>query len=228
MKKTTPLLLLAATTVLNSCKKDDECQPAITNNNTQVIQNPGTNYSSLQVGNYWIYQRFQLDPPSTETALPVFDSCYVEKDTLIHGNTYFKYVGYSNSLPTSPSAPTIEFLRDSLDYLVDLNGRIEFSSEDFASYFKAEYLLVAPGDTLAHVSGKMADQNFAVTTPLGNYITSAYKESYAMYPSYNGGGSLRFRTTRYADHVGKVTETLPFFANTASSWERRLVRYHLN
>ncbi|MEY4934662.1 MAG: hypothetical protein RIS64_1021, partial [Bacteroidota bacterium] len=47
-------------------------------------------YSKLAVGNYWIYQQFNVDSNGNGTPTNVYDSVFVEKDTVINNHTYFK------------------------------------------------------------------------------------------------------------------------------------------
>lgn len=49
-----------------------------------------------------------------------------------------------------------------------------------------------------------------------------------MYPKWSSKGNLRHVDTRYAENVGIVSETLPFFVNNPNYIQRRLVRYKLN
>lgn len=123
---------------------------------------------------------------------------------------------------------TPEYYRDSLSYIVSSSGRIEFSSDDFSTIFKLEYILDVNNDSVCKIVSKMGDQNLSVSLPIGNFITSSYKETYFMYPNFSTGGTIRYRDTRYAENIGKITEGFNFFSAPATQWERRLVRYHLN
>jgi hypothetical protein len=206
-----PILLLIV--ILSSCKKDDSGN-----------QTPTTypDFGQLKPGNYWVYQQFRIDTLGNETALNVFDSCYVEKDTLINGNIYHKVFR-----PSIFPGNDIGYWRDSLHYIVTSSGKVVFSSQDFASVFDLHYI-TANTDTIAKVITKMDDKNLMVSTPIGNFITSNYKVSYNMYPAWSFNGSKRNINVRYAENVGIVIETLPFYASDPNYTERRLVRVHLN
>lgn len=230
MKSISLIVSLIAVTFFTSCKKDTKNEPE------EVDQQPLSqvsypNYSNLTVGNYWIYQRFEIDGTGTETTLSVTDSCYIEKDTIINGNKYYKYVSPNFGVTGSPNSlsPNVaEFFRDSLSYMVSSSGRIEFSSEDFTTIFQSKYGINPPSDTIYRFEYKMGDHNFGTNTPSGTYSTSSAKEYYYMYPNYSTGGSVRVRNTRYAQNIGKVTQEWYFFASIPNRWERRLIRYHLN
>jgi len=122
MKLTTSVIALSALILfLVACKKEK----------IEDIQQTSTpkSYASflpMTVGNYWIYQRFNMDGSGNENQTTFYDSIYIEKDTLINGKTYFKQV------TTNPSYLTIAtYLRDSIHYIVNNKGEIMFSSEDF-------------------------------------------------------------------------------------------------
>lgn len=92
------------------------------------------------------------------------------------------------------------------------------------------YITQAPlsADTLYHYSLRMIDQNQSVFTPSGTHITINAQTSYTVSPIVNTGGTYRKRDSRYAQGIGIVVETLPFFSHSPDYKERRLIRYHLN
>src|SRR5688500_17959960 len=83
MKPIFSFLLLLSLTV-SSCKKEKEISPP--------PAKTYPDYSALKPGNYWIYERFDVDSNGNATPTGIYDSCYVEKDTQINGRTYMKYV----------------------------------------------------------------------------------------------------------------------------------------
>ena len=209
-----PLSLIVMIMVITSCKKDKD-EP--------IIETPSfPDYSQLKVGNYWIYQQFDIDASGIATAKDVFDSCYIEKDTMINGNKYFKMVKPDPNLLIAKL-----YLRDSLHYVINSAGQLLFSSEDFSSIFSSEYYII-PGDTVCRITTRMDEQDVAVSTPAGIFITSDFKEIFDMFPGWEQAGNPRYKHARYAENIGVVMETLPFFASSPKYVERRLVRYHLN
>jgi hypothetical protein len=186
---------------------------------------PTSNYAQLKVGNYWVYQQFEIDVSHNETALNKFDSCYIEKDTMINGNTYAKMVRPTDYGMTPYN---IYFLRDSSSYIVSSAGDILFSSEDFSTVFNETYILAQPQDTVCKISSQMKDKDQEISTPAGHFITSNFNRLYQMYPKYSAAGNPRNMNTRYAKNVGIVLETLPFYSSNPNYIERRLIRYHVN
>lgn len=207
--------LALAVTVQMSCKKDQIPAQASASY---------PNYSQLAVGNYWIYERFLVDTNGVSTSQGIIDSCYVEKDTIINGKTYYKLIKPSQSF----GSKVISFQRDSLHYIVNSAGKILFSSQDFTTVFSSRYAVIDPSDTLSLVETTMSDINFGVTVPAGTFSTNALKTTYNMYPNYTEFGSQRYRYTRYAENVGIVNEDLEFYLGNPNKFERRLIRYNIN
>lgn len=201
----TAIIILAT---IGSCKKNKIITPTVTY----------PNYSGLKVGNYWIYQQFDVDENGIAKSKNIFDSCYVEKDTVIRGKTYYKLV-------KSGGFYEISFQRDSLHYLVNSDGQILFSSEDFTSIFETSYQTAGSNDTIAKYTRQMSDKNQIITTAAGTFTTSNVNEKFSMYPKWSSAGSIRNKNTRYSEKVGIVTETLPIIISNPTYTERRLLRY---
>lgn len=201
--------------LLLSCKKEN-----IIHNGNGNLTEP--KYSNLAVGNYWIYQRYRIEPNQPETALDVFDSCYIELDTLINGYNYYKFVD-----PYMLQEERIKYLRDSLHYIVDSAGVIVFSYIDFTSVFQSYYVFASETDTVSHVIINMEEGLQEITTPAGTFSTLNAKETYYMYPNWSNNGSERYKNHYYSSGIGVVSETMSFFAADPSYIERRLVRYHV-
>lgn len=206
--------------MIYSCQKETDNSPI-----TPVSETTYPDYSCLKVGNYWIYEQYDIDSLGNAVTKNVFDSCYIEKDTIINNQTYLKMV---RPKPYQTNQQDISFLKDSLHYIINAGGKILFSSEDFSSVFESVYMIAGPGDTICKMKKQMADKNLSVTTPAGTYTTSDARETYSMYPNWSIAGNKRIRHTRYAEKIGIVVETLPFFSTNPKYIERRLVRFHLN
>ncbi|MBL7890721.1 MAG: hypothetical protein JNL24_14305 [Bacteroidia bacterium] len=224
MRKTTAITLgiLSISLFATSCKKDEDPQPATTPTPTT---NTYPNYFKLETGNYWIYQQYDLDTLGNLTAKNVFDSCYVAADTIINGKNYHTLV---KPKPYFPGQIEKYHLIDSLNYVVDASGKIIFSSSDMTSIFATNYYMATASDTLCRAEIKMTDANTSITCDAGTFNTINAKETFYMYPNWQSAGSIRARNTKYAENIGMITETLPFFVSNPNYVERRLIRYHLN
>ena len=73
----------------------------------------------------------------------------------------------------------------------------------------------------------MMDKNKNVNTPYGNFTTSTFQMIFYMEEVYHEYGNPRYMNYRYAENVGIVSETLPWFYTNPNYTERRLVDYHL-
>ena len=208
-------IVIVSLAVMSACKK--------THNNEITY----AKYLPLKVGNYWVYERYNIDTTGVATATGVFDSCYIEKDTLINGQTYYKQIR-----PSYPFTSFIDysFIRDSLGYILGTNGGIPVSFQDFTTIISHYYQISGASDTILEATTKMADKDFIVTTPAGTFTTLSVKTTYNFYPNYAGTQNPRYMDTRYAENVGIVTETLPFYAGNPNPnyLERRLIRFNLN
>lgn len=211
------LSVLVLATIISSCKKEKDPEPIV----------PGVTYADygqLKVGNYWIYEQFDVDAAGSATAKNIFDSCYLEKDTVINSINYVKMI---KPKPYAMNEKDISFLRDSLHYIINSNGKILFSSEDFTTIFETSYFLAGLEDTVCQIINQMADKDLVIITPAGTFTTSNAKEIYTMYPAWSTAENPRNLHMRYAEDVGVVIETLPFFVSNPVYVERRLVRYHV-
>lgn len=216
MKKTLWMLSrLLITTCIISCKKDDD----------DSSTTPEADYTPMAVGDYWIYEHYQVDTLGNAIPMGTTDSTYIEKDTLINSKVYYKMIS-----PGLLGEERIYLLRDSSHYLVSFPGEIIFSSRNFTDTLKQYYyvLQVSGPDTLARIIKKMADQNVTVNTPAGTFTTNSYQTKFLMYPNFPMVGNTRYLNTRYAPVVGVVSESLPFFLSSPYIEEKRLLRYHLH
>lgn len=212
------LMAFVALALFSACKKDEP------NVDPETVY---PDYGCLKAGNYWIYEHFTVDTLGGSTSLNKFDSCYVEKDTLINGETYakmFRPYPYHQS-PDMPNRSWF-YLRDSLHYIVDYTGAIKFSSEDFLTVFQTHFITSPNGDTIYTASAKMDDINQRIAVPAGEYSTMNYKTIYKLNPEFTQY-TEKVSNMKYAKDVGVVVETLPMFASVPTKNERWLVRYHV-
>lgn len=181
-------------------------------------------FGQLKAGNYWVYERFDIDSVGNLNPRNEYDSCYIEKDTLINGKTYHKMVR-----PPQPNMPywDIQYLRDSLHYIVDEKGNRVFSSQDFSSIF-SQYDYLQGSQRLYTVFSQMDDSEYNVYTPAGNFTTKGLIYNYTLWPDIPQQKQKRFVYKRYAKEIGIVAETLFPSFNGNEVIERRLVRYKVD
>lgn len=207
------MMIVLAMVVFASCKKD---QPSV----IEPVVYP--EYGNLKVGNFWIYQHYHIDTNGIETALDKFDTCYIEKDTVVDGNTYFKMI--------RPKRGYIKFIayywRDFEGVIYDTEGKIQFSSEDFTTIFDTVYTTVTHGevlDTIYSATSMMVDKDKSIITPAGNFTTRNYQTKFELSDWFEY--RTRYSNKRFAEDIGIVSETLEIFASDPTYTERRLVSW---
>jgi hypothetical protein len=214
------LILSVFLIAIVSCKKDTK----ITEDNPDIpTQVTVKNYAKLAVGNYWIYQRFKVDTNGVATPENVFDSCYISSQTTLNGNTYYEMYR------PNTYGPYTSLLRDSAGWITNSDLRTIFSPTDFSMIFHVGYATNGPNDTIAKAINKMTGKDSLVSTPAGIFISSNSQWTHYMYAYWKYySGAIRRTNTCYAENVGIVLETLNIFYSYPYTYERRLVRYHVN
>lgn len=204
------LMIVIAITLFAACRKDEPV----------VIVDPVIPpvYGNLKVGNYWIYQHFLLDTNGVETPLNKYDTCYVEADTVLGGETYYKMIRPSLLYHTIYTY----YWREKDGVIYDYLGKICFSSEDFTTIFETDYIENPDNtDTLYIVTEKMVDKDLNITTPAGSFVTRTYQTKYQ--PVHLWDNKTRYSNRRFSKYVGIVSETLEFYTTNPNYTERRLV-----
>ena len=184
-------------------------------------------YMAMRPGNYWIYQDYQLDSATGAAhAQSTYDSCFVEKDTLIGDKTYHKYL--SHDIQSGASAPYVAtYMRDSAGYTLDEQGHILFASNNFTDTFRIFYSYPsAIHDDTIKVAEMMGSRDEAVTVAAGSFVTSTFRQVWAL-PSSTPYGPAREKRYSYARNVGLVRYTTGFYIDWPTIKERRLERYHV-
>lgn len=115
MRKTLIVCLCSLVLAFTACKKDT----------IETTLTTSSDYMPLKVGNYWVYQTYQLSL-ATNTYVPwnsMRDSICIDSDTTINNATYYKRVAYQNSVVTK-----VDYVRYHNDQLVDDKGEVHFSA----------------------------------------------------------------------------------------------------
>ncbi len=226
MKKYFEIAIIAFVFIfINACKKKKTVEePIISIANPTVYKD----FSKLKAGNYWVYQYFEVDTLGNATPYNKFDSCYFVKDTMIHGSMFAKVYR-----PTIPGlTPDFIFIRDSLHYQVNHYGEQLFSSVDFTNNLSTQYWLIFSSllntDTASLNIRKMTDINVNTLVPAGTFTTLNSKLIWNIFPKYTYYQKTKYQNTKYAENIGIVAETLPFYFASIKYTERRLIRYKVN
>ncbi len=211
-------ILFASFFTVLSCKKDkdpaDDPKP-------EPVSYP--NYFPLKVGNYWVYQLFEIDSSENETALNQFNTVTVTRDTVINNSTYF-VLETKGSYNIKPKI----YLKDSLHYIVNEKGEIQFSSQDFTNVLRTEREMFDENEEVLHTVFKMEDVENEIIVEAGSFKTLAFKGTYYISPRFSYGRSIRYTFVNYAEGVGVVKERYISSPYGAVANERRLLRYKVN
>ena len=200
-------LVLAVLAILAfSCKK--------TSNETAPVAK--ADYYQLKIGNYWIYQGFEIDTNGVVTPKNHFDSAHIEKDTIIRGNTYYK-LWANQSLIMGEQFPS--YLRDSSGYLVNSVGMRLCTADHFADTL---YLDTAHTE-LYRGYGLMTGKDSLVTVQAGTFpsITSRMRVVPTQANDYH---LVRYSYSIYGKNIGMI-KSHAFLYWGGQQFEARLVRY---
>lgn len=177
------------------------------------------NYFPLAVGNYWIYERSECDSNWTNCLSKSIDTNIVTKDTSINGITYFKIEGVDVA-----GRRTSWYLRDSLDFIVDLNGIILLSNTDFENVLQEYYAIDDENDTLCFWYRQMQDEPNYVEVPAGSF--ECLDNKLFLYRKTDDF-KREFNTHYYfSKNVGPVFESSMLVSNTLN-FKRELIEYNL-
>ncbi|NOU47077.1 MAG: hypothetical protein HOO86_08450 [Bacteroidales bacterium] len=178
-------------------------------------------YYPLAIGNYWIYQSVEIDSAGNETIRPKIDSVTISHDTTINNKQYFILEGTNN--PMTPNWGIIAIFRDSSGYLVNNQGEILFTENNFTDtlYYKVER---NNQDTLYSITYKMEASTNPVTVPAGIFNVLNFKGTVFTPREIPGVDNPRYLNTYYAKKVGKILQSY-FYLSSPIIIEKRLIRY---
>lgn len=225
IKSTAYLMLIAC--FIYSCSKEKD-------NNTNLASGPVIypDYGQLKVGNYWVYEIFSDNGTGMLTSLNIFDSSYIEKDTLIDSIKYFKKI--RSFLPDNTIA--IEYLRNYQNYILSYSSNLFYLATRFSSKTPNDTLLnhVCVTDTSGNPFechyAFMTDRDSIFNLPVGTFKTFSLYEKGVHYPLCLCPDSSDIMNTRYAKDYGIVLESYEVILRVPLLkvlYEKRLIRYHV-
>jgi hypothetical protein len=175
-------------------------------------------YYQLNTGNYWVYEMQRIVNDTIIETLPINDSIYIEKDTLINNIKYSKFTGtslFGNLFPYS------YYLRDSSGYLVDHYGKVYFSADNRNDTLNA-YTVA----DVIRISYKMDLTDSLISTPAGSFSCLFSRCTITALKSY-----LNFDTRTQgdfrADGIGVILSTNVNASDYNLRLKRSLLRYRV-
>jgi hypothetical protein len=207
MKKISFLVMILVSIITVSCKKDTGSS----------ITPLDPDYYQLKVGNYWVYQEYDIDTNGIVTTKDKWDSAYIEKDTLINGNLYYKL--WERPIILMPEQTPV-FLRDSSGYLVGSSGKNYYCCDNnFTNILWSDTV----GGSLANRIVRMTGRDSVVSVPAGNFQSITVQA--AIIPiNPDDPHPTRYQHTVYGKSVGKLMSN-SFYYDSGKKFEARLVRY---
>ncbi len=205
-----------------SCKKDPTVILTQSTNNTSVNNDT---MLPLAVGNYWIYQKSNDDTLGNLNLQNEFDSVYVEKDTFIVGEMYYKlrhtninFYYYYNFLNYNG----VVYLRDSSNYLISSDHRLlldKFNLHDTilkSVHSIYDYSCVVPDD--------FTQRQFVIGNYSGLSMNCIYIRNI---PQHNIIDTVCAQM--FVDKIGIAKSVYGFVScSKYCKYSQNLIRYHLN
>jgi hypothetical protein len=222
MKPVSILFFVILSIIFFSCKKDKDDDNNNNNNNNPVVDL--SDYYPLAVGNYWVYQWYDID--SNGIATPSLtgisvDTFSVIDDTLINGISFYVFEMKQHKFFNSYN----QYLRDSSNHLIDNFGTKFFSAINFSDTFSFSH----NSQTGITEIRKMISDTFNVNTPIGNYKGLSCRTAHHHNNPVNGcNGNIQNFDRIFSYGIGMVVDNIYFASTCKYRFERRLIAYHLN
>jgi hypothetical protein len=176
----------------------------------------------MTTGSYWVYQVFRYNASAGDTTLYAeLDSCYIAGDSIVDGISYHVFI------EPSATGDSIHLLRDSIHYILDGHERV-FSSAAYPETLNSGFGFGFGTDTVNYFTTVTTEIESPFHVPAGTFTTTNAKTTYNMYAPYDYAAAVRIKNCRYAENVGIVQWTLPYYFSSANTETRVLLRYHIN
>lgn len=188
------------------------CSPSeVTLNDEESI----SDYSKLEIGNYWVYDWFTVTPEGVSTYYAT-DSIFIEKDTIIDNKIFYIK---SRTFLGKRKRRTILF--DSLESSYIYPDSTLYLSLDPEIEVTKTYGLEE--DPLAIGTFSLVDSTQLIDVPAGSFVCINFKgEIEPLQEDYEYG--IRYNNNYYAKDVGLVLLTTLFYSSP-NNLEMRLVDY---
>lgn len=207
-------LFFAFSFLLGSCKKDD----GDTASEQEVVD---AGFFALQVGNSWVYNFFRVDAQTGDLEnVGATETVKITDKEIVNDETIFTMeiatVDENNTCTVCNDNPMeIKKVKDSLGYLVEVNGPIIFSSSN-----TNDYLILS--QEFGDIYRVLKPNEVHITVPAGQFV-SKDNERYAIDPDgnrFDGQDNLY-----YADGIGEIRQTISTVTNARIIYEKHLMSY---
>ncbi len=180
--------------------------------------NPIINLMNLKVGNYWVYDWYEIDITNGNTTnLKKRDSTIIEKDTVINGRTCFIEKGnyYGNKQMTR------QIIFDSINSIYTFPDKEVILTLDKTSIVAKNFGFKENPIAIGYYS--LDDNRVSIQVPAGNFQSINFRGRIEpQQPDYLYG--IRYNDNYYADNVG-LTKIRTQFYSLPNDLEMRLAKY---
>ncbi len=220
------LIVLSLIIVFFSCKKDTAISPPALNLPSNTAASSQDTMLPLSVGNYWIYQKSNDDTLENLNLQMEFDSVYVEKDTIIANEHYYKvchtnlqFLSYFHFVHYS----SVQYLRDSADYIVDVNHNTLLDKVHIGDTIVKDIFDPSHIEWGCLVPDNFVNEQFLIGIYSGNWMKYVYNRNYNGLLQYNVCQSYFVKDIGIVKSVYGYSGCLKYCRYT-----QNLIRYHVN
>lgn len=209
------LAIFAANLLFVSCKKEEK-------EANQAPVTKASDYFPMSVGNYWVYEMFEIDTNGNEVNMGWLDSVYISGTEEIRGETYYLFTRGNGG----PGGCFTTSVRDSSGYLINWEGTILFAPDDFSDTLAIDVEMLNEMDTLYVGYSNMEKVTDKISLKAGDFDALLCRNRYHIPLT---GVALEYRELlEYrAPGVGLIIKQCAHLADPKIR-EGRLVRYHIN
>ncbi len=229
-------IFVMATSLLFACKKEKQETKNPEEDRPPVVVEDSTDYSAkseylpMEVGNYWVYDVYEIDSLGNERLLDYKDSTVITNDTLLPVGHYYWFDNFrvdQNSRINNTDLWDGSY-KDSLKNKVDRNGNVIFSENRINQVINVNKIPEEYPDTLMYIESKMLIPNGLISVPAGDFETLNYRgDVYRPHECEDHPKSPKHTNTYYAKNVGLIKHSYFYLSSCNTYFERRLVRYHI-
>ena len=198
---------------------------AACNENPDTVLQPPHDYFPLSVGNYWIYDHYEVMETGEETLTGRRDSIYIEKVKLIGSDVYYIIKGSRFLCGHFFTSQDYQVIRDSSGYLINENGSVFMSSVCFGETLNEFADTMPDGDTLYSGIYSMQTEPAEVSVPAGSFDVINCRVKITVFEEDER--KVRYSDNLFAEDVGEVLDSYFYLSQTDRHYEKRLVCYQV-
>ncbi|MGB0430466.1 MAG: hypothetical protein ACPGLV_08325 [Bacteroidia bacterium] len=208
---------------LFSCNSDEEVLEE--NNEINKPAPLSSSFFPLAVGNYWVYQNYEVDTNGIKTAKGG-DTLKITQMEIIGTDTVFHIYDQSRIL-----FPNSIWVKDSLGYLVGNNGRVYFSTTNFTDTIEKHDWYKNDGSRFASVRWYMRKLPNGYQAQMFSYVNVINREGKVWWKKEDRTWQVKNKYPRFtkqyvAKEIGIVYHEY-FYIASPTIYTSELESYHL-